>query len=400
MRIFVVALLGLMSCSCSLSVNSKELAKAVDEQIIPMEDHEFPKVIADAIADKKVLFLAEGRHWVQEQPELMASFLPTLHRKGYRVLLCEYPHADGWIADDYVLGSLNEIPTSLRAFEGLFLDRIREFNASLPMTDRLRVHNIDVNHDVSAFFSAVSYVERQIDAEGVFRDLQISWNGSLHYQVRTNEMIARHLLALEELRSRLNSEKDRLEEKWTPRWYGRVKELVEVEIASARFRNRTSYGRNEQVLREQTMILLADRRIAETPDRVAIIVGAAHAQKEGFMQISGLTSPTSIQWLGEHIRMNYASYHIAIFGAEGQVLLHFTDTKSQEVHVTDRPKADLLRIMAEKSGGKIVLLPLNSEVFGEWTCVDYRRTEPGAQFDAYILYPHMTPLRSLGLLHP
>jgi erythromycin esterase-like protein len=389
MKQIIPAVFLLFLCACSFSTSYKELATTVDEYMVPIQDSRFPKFMDDVLTDRKVLLLGEQPHCTQEQPEFICSLLPTLHKKGYRTLLCESYHAYSWISEDYVLGSLNAIPTDLRAFEGLLLDGVRQFNASLPPSERIRVQQIDVNHSLSAFFTSLGCIERQIDTEDLFSGvrsaLDLNSPGSA-------QSLVRYRSALEALQSRLGTEKERLEKKWGTQWHGRILELVEVEKTSVGIRKK--FNNN---LREKQIIELADRRIGETRGRVVINVGGFHAQK----QASLYALPLQVkEWLGEHIQRQYPSCHIAFGAAQGRYLENYDDTKSVEVKPPSKfSKKNLFRILSEKSNGQTVALPLDSAVFEKRIWVHNFWVKPRDQFDAYILFPHISPLKSLELLH-
>jgi hypothetical protein len=382
MRRIVPVLFLLVLAGCSFSARYESLVREVDARIVPMEDNRIPQVLVDGFADKKVFVIGE-EHYVQEQQEFLVSLLPSLYEHGYRLILIEDLHAYGWIAEDYVLGSIDDIPPGLKKMNGFLLEGVRRFNSSLPMDERIRVQAIDMNHQFAAFSVSLGFLRRRIEAKGVLDEIF----GPVTSDLAIPPDRSGRLAVLESLKAKLDSEKDRFQGLLTPKWYARLGELVEVEIISSRLRKKF-----DDKAREKLITLLTDRRIAETPGRVVLHCGMTHAQKRPFRDVG----QTTLAYVGEHIRRNYSSHHVACFGVRGKMKKHFYDKEWKDVNrLVELPKNDLLRTMAEKAGGRVAVLPLNSPVFSKWTKVCGARTKPSRQFDAYVLFPTKTPLRSM-----
>lgn len=380
LRLMLYLLLVIVA-GCSANRNRNKLVKAVDSEITFLQDGKLPGPFLKNISDNEILILGE-EHYVQEHQEFIGSIIPQLYEQGYRQLLIEDSHAFSWAAEDYVLGLIDEIPWRLRAFHGLLLEKVRQFNSTLPMDERIRVNAIDITH--SGFGESRQFLASRIKTDDLFKGLPVS--SPEKYQP-----------VLEEVRQRLENEKERWETLLTPRWYARILEMVEVELASNQIR-KWSDPKNDDANREKWMITLIERRMAENKGRTIINCGQTHAQKQYYREWG---SAANYKHLGMYLHEKYKTYHVAFWGAKGEKKNHYNDTKYKIINrFKDCPKDDIVRILAEKAGDIIAMLPLDADIFKDWATAGSFKTQPQNQFDAYILYPKITFLQSLKDAEP
>lgn len=373
---FLSAMLLVTSAACGPGRNQDKMVMAVESRMAVVQDAQLPGPVLDAVSKSNVLILGE-EHYVQEHQEFIGALLPVLHKLGYRLLLTEQAHAFGWISEDYVLGTLDEIPWPLKAFDGLLLEKVRQFNSTLAMDERIRVQAIDINH--LGFGDSLQFLKNRIETRDLFEILR----------VKTPEQ---YPPALEKVRERLVSEKDYWIEQWSRQWYDRVCELVEIELATIPIRSNRD-PKNQSADREKLMILLAERRITETRGKVAVNCGQTHAQKKHFRDWYPVVN---YQLLGMYLRGKYHTYHVAFWGAQGEKKQHFYDAECVKFNrLKDCPQDDLVRILAEKAENRIVVLPLDTDVFAESATAAGKKTSPSEQFDAWVLYPRITLLQSM-----
>lgn len=365
--------LGLLT-GCGDSSNAQWDA-AVGSGLETIENGALPDRFANAIASCKILVLGE-EHYVQEHQEFVAASLPALHKLGYRTLLIEECQAYDPIIDAYTTGKTGEIPWRLKAMNGYLLDKAREFNATIPDNQKIRVAAIDINH--GGFSESIAWVKNQIDKTDL-----------IHVYTGPDE--AQYVNSLTALMGRLDSDRKKLEPIWSPEWYARVHEMVEIEILSLPIR-KWKNGEKDSEAREKIMIDLIDRRVAESSAKIVLNCGQTHAQKLGYSDWSNY----NFKRLGEYIHHKYNSYHIAFYGVKG----FKRDTwYKPDGHTVDRlaqcSNDDIVRIMAGRSGEKTAVLTLQPDLFKEPAEVAGMRTCPNKQFDAYVVYPRMTVLKSL-----
>jgi hypothetical protein len=180
--------------------------------------------------------------------------------------------------------------------------------------------------------------------------------------------------------------------------YALLADIVDVELRSRPIRAAGDQLSRERFLRERLSATLASAGTAG----VVANLGMYHAQKSALM---GGTPEVVGTWLANHPEAYGGDptrlRAVAFVGARGERLWHFYDAEPWSFDlVRDDPDMSLTRILSEHAGAQLAYLPLTDPVFQRDVAVDYGHDEHvlpiGRQFDAIVLYPTVSVLRSLS----
>ena len=144
----IACLAAATGCSRTTGLPAADLRPVVERDGVSFTAQAIPAEVLDRLAQNRVVVVGET-HLIREQGELLGELLRSLHSRGFRQLLLEWPHMADWLLADYVEGTGLEpafVPPVTNV-GGSVLTAIRDFNRTLPETDRIQVHAIDANLD-------------------------------------------------------------------------------------------------------------------------------------------------------------------------------------------------------------------------------------------------------------
>jgi erythromycin esterase-like protein len=349
---------------------------------------EIPDALAGALAGRRVVLFGET-HYVQEHQDLLVRLLPRLHAAGFRFILQEDMQAMAWPGEEYAMLRSDELPHDVAAFDRSLLSGLRAFNAGLPEAERIHFAGFDMNHSDGMFGWAAAEFQRRF---GHVPQL----DAALAEPPRST----RYAAELEVAAARLQAEREAVIAVLGAARHAELLDLVDVERKSVPVRARFSDDAREEIIRERVTRALAVAGNAA----VAVNAGMNHAQKEKFM---GATSEYVGTWLAKHPEAyggdRAALLSIAFTGAKGtrRGQAWTPDTWTFDV-VAQAAENDLIRIVAEQAAGRSAWLPLRDALFEERIDMDLggwiQTARPRRQFDALVVYPEVSVLKSLALL--
>ena len=332
-----------------------QLSAVITRDGVPFAEDAIPDVVLDRLADNRVVVLGETHH-LREHWDFTAGLLQELHAHGFRQLLVEQPQMADWLLDDYVSGGLLEPDLVPPAHWRQTFVAIREFNAALPLMDRIHVRAIDVNEEfyggANAFRSLLEAVAGHLPTAGPV-DVFLQED----YGIPENQPGA-----IENLRASLETDRTALVASWGSDWYETVLAMVDVERASIDIRaHRKTDDSTAARAREDVIKHLADARIASYAHGTVINIGGHHAQKTHLMG-------TEQEWLGDYLVhrstaidgtvmvVGFASARTDLLAGAGGTPFDVLDTS---------PENELFRVMVETWPGRTVFLPLDDPVFAD-----------------------------------
>ena len=379
-----LAILGAATgCSSVTGVPAADLRPAVERDGVPFAAQSIPVEILDRLAANQVVVVGET-HLISEHRQLVAELVRSLHSRGFRQLLLEWPHMADWLLSDFVEdGGLEPGWAPSVALWGEMITAVRDFNRSLPEADRVHVHAIDVNLD--NYGGAPSFRNMLGELAGHLADRgPIGAFLGLRYGTPDEQTSA-----LASLRSELQVRRTDLVAAWGSHWYDVVSEMVEVELASVGIRaRRTSHYDQTAREREDVMKRLADLRLGGYGYRTLVNVGGNHAQKS---RLKG----TDLQWLGDYLvhesrAVGGAVFVVAVTPAQ---ILSAAGGSAESYNVMEAsPENELWRVMHETWPDRIGFLPLDDPLFGTGpVLMNFEGTiyegAPKAHYDAFVLLP-------------
>jgi erythromycin esterase-like protein len=348
-----------------------------------------PDALAAALAGRRVVLLGET-HYVQEHQDFLVRLLPRLHAAGFRFILQEDSQAMAWPGEEYAMLRSDELPDDVAAFDRTLLSGLRAFNASLPEAERIHFAGFDMNHSDGLFGSAAAEFQRRF---GQVPQLE----AALGARPRSSG----YAVELDTAAARLEAEREGVIAIVGAGRYAELVDLVDVERKSVPVRSQFTDDAREAIIRERVAKALA----AAGSAAVAVNTGMNHAQKEKFM---GATSEYVGTWLKNHPEVyggdREKMLSIAFTGGRGTRRTEAWTTGTWTFDVTkDAAENDLIRIVAEQAAGQSAWLPLPDPIFEERIDIDLGRSiytvRPRRQFDAFVVYPDVSVLESLSLLH-
>ena len=349
---FAGAAVALLACSDVTELEAPTLAAIVARDGIPFAHDAVPVDVVEMLAGAQVVVVGET-HFLREHREFVASLLGSLHARGYRQVLMEWPHAYDWV--------LNDFATDGEAMPGwvppvhlgaLLIEWIRDFNRALPVEERIRLGALDVNLD--EYGGAEMFV-------GSLRSLSASLGDSgpiAEFLAGPYAGSDRQREALEELLAQLASETATWVEAWGEERYRTVLEMAEVELVSVPVRAlRADRYDVSTRLREEAIKRIVDRRVGEVAGGTLINIGSTHAQK---LPLFG----TDAEWLGD-----YLVHESIVAGGSVQVLdvsparVRPASGGPVENPLAIAPENELFRTVHETWPDLAVFLPLDDPVF-------------------------------------
>ena len=376
-----------------------------------------PSELVEALRPHRLVLLGES-HYVQEHQDFVVLLLKELHPHGLRWFADELSHASGWAVDDYVRGLRDDPPPSVARMNQTYLDGLRAFNATLPPSERIRFRYIDMNHNPTAFQTSLQMMLRETDLSPVAGEVATilaldPYGEEYREALRALEWATRvppdagadvseagtagagTVTANPSVGAGVGAA---LRDQAGDRWFNRLRETLEIEIRSFPLRLQWDVAERELI-----MIDLVNAILDESGnDMVAVNTGMFHAQRQRFMG-------TRQEWLGEYLARNPRRggfYSIAFFGMSGERIRHSRDQNPQPMRpLAELPPRNLSRRIADAAvatgDGAIpaVFLPLDHPAFNRRMPVSYGlspvRAVPSRQFDALVVYPEISVLRSL-----
>lgn len=379
-----LALLAIaVACGGVTEVPAPELSRIVARDGVPFEMPSIPATVLDRLGSHRVVLVGE-RHFIREHRKLMVELVRSLHARGFRQLLLEWPQMADWLLADYLEGGRMmpdwEPPVSLGAS---MIRAVRDFNATLPPADRVRIRGIDVNLDdyggAGSFLDILGALAARLPEPGPLAGFPSAGYG-------TSETQEESLVAL---RDALLLRRGELIASWGKDSYDLVAEMVDVERVSVTVRaiRDDDYDRAVRV-REDEIKRVADLRLGDFGGRTLINVGSTHAQKR---RLFG----TDIEWLGDYLVHRSRAIGGTVFvmdvsPARGEP---GTGGAIADWDIRDSsPEGEIFRLMDETWPGRTVFLPLDDPVFGAGGIRMNVEAEiyvcaPRRQFDALVLLP-------------
>jgi len=380
-------------CSEPTGLPAAELRPAVERDGVAFTAQAIPAPLLDRLAQNRVVVVGET-HLIREQGELLGELLRSLHARGFRQLLLEWPHMADWLLADFVEGTGLEpgfVPP-LTNVGGSVLTAVRDFNRTLPEADRIHVRAIDVNLDeyggAPSFRNLLTALSRHLpDPAPVATFLRAAYDSP-----------ERQTAALNQLQGGLRAGETSLSASWGSRWHDVVSEMVEVELASVGIRagRQSDYDRTAGD-REDVIKRLADSRLDDYGFRTVVSAGNTHAQKSRLMGTEG------VEWLGDYLAHRSPAAGGPVFVlcvtparlvSEGASPTTLYDVMSES------PGNELWRLMHEAWPDRIAFLPLDDPVFGTGgVLMNFDGTvysgAPKAHYDALVLLPlsHRVPVQ-------
>ncbi|TVQ98240.1 MAG: hypothetical protein EA403_14245 [Spirochaetaceae bacterium] len=399
----------------SACVTSPGAGSAVDDAIAArarfFNPQAVPSELVEALRPHRLVLLGES-HYVQEHQDFVVLLLRELHPHGLRWFADELSHASGWAVDDFVRGLRDDPPPSVVRMNETYLNGLRAFNATLPPSERIRFRYIDMNHNPTAFQTSLQMMIRETDLSPVAAEI-VEVLASDPYDED-------YLEALHALERAIAPDRSTgaavqagasvvLRDRAADLWFHRLRETLEVEIRSFPLRLQWDVAERELI-----MIDLVNAILDESGnDMVAVNTGMFHAQRQRFMG-------TRQEWLGEYLVRNSqltqgaepgsqsGFYAIAFFGMRGERIRHSRDQQPQPMRpLAELPQRNLSRRIADAAASAAagdeaipaVFLPLDQKAFERRMLVSYGfspvRAIPARQFDAFVVYPEVSVLRSL-----
>jgi len=345
-----------------------------------------PDSLVSWLAGSRVILLGEV-HYVEEHQQLVADLLGRLHAAGLRHLAQETSGAVAWTGEEYVMLRGTSLPRELEMFDRALLEALRIFNRGLPEADRIHYAGFDMNHWPGMFQTGLAELQARFGVVPALAGVMAARPDTPAYAA-----------ALADLPGQLAADRASIEAALGPERYRLLSDLVALESRSLPLRTSFSNVAREAIIvdRVAEVLRLAGGAV------VAVGCGMNHAQRT---TLSGPTPVVLGTWLAAHPELYGGSANglraVAFAGARGQRISRFDDAVPWSFDlVREDPPNSLTRILAEKAEASLAWLPLVDPL---WTTsdvlVDYGRDvhvlPVGEQFDALVLYPSVTVLRSL-----
>ncbi len=351
---FVVAVglaIAAAACGSGASVTREDLTGIVRRDGIVFADDTIPDAVIDLLAQNQVVLIGETHH-LREHWAFDAQLLQRLHEHGFRQFLVEQAHMHEWLLEDQYVNGATLVPDWVPPpfFERRYA-ALREFNATLPAGERIRLRTMDANIDV--YGGAEGFRELLASLVDLLGPVDaVDEFGRTDYATPDSQVTA-----VEALRAALENDRATLTEAWGPRWYDRIVEMVEVERRSIDVR--ALEGDDSSRKREDVIKWVVDARLIEDPGGAVINIGAHHAQKAHLMG-------TEQEWMGDYLvnRSTAVTGGIIVIGATSARTVLERGAGGTPFDVRDTsPDDELYRVMAETYPDQTVFLPLDDPVF-------------------------------------
>jgi len=331
-------------------VSKTDLVQIVQRDSMAFNAGSIPDEAVDRLASNRVVIVGEF-HFLHEHRELIAELVRELHARGFRQYLFEWTQAADWLIADYVNdGGLMPEWTPPHDIGGEVITAIRDLNRTLPESERIEVHAIDIHLSdyggTDGWVLILGLVAQYLPDQGPI-------NAFLEGDHETFES---HRSLLVSLQNELQEERSDLIASWGDYWYDTVVEMVEVEIKSIPVRAIRESDYDESVrLREETIKWLADRRISGNPGGTLINFGNTHAQKEG------LWGTDDIEWLGDYLvhKSPMAKGSTFALWVAASRIVSVPGSGNPDFDLSGSPQNELLFAMAQTSSEQNIFLPLD-----------------------------------------
>lgn len=376
-----LGMLAFGACSSVVEVTAPELVEVVEADAVAFAPGSIPDELTDRLSQYRVVVVGES-HNLREHHEFVADLARTLHERGFRQILLESAQMNDFALDNYVNGG-PLLPGWVPPGDlfGALLTSIREFNASRPESDRIRIRCIDANLDdyggATGFRNLLGITPDAVrDSAPVQSFLQAPHGNASEERA-----------AIRALANSLESDRAGLESSWGESWYTTIAEMVEFEETSIDIRAIRGSNYDLSVRDRETVIKqLADRRIAEVEGGTIINYGDTHAQKK---RLFG----SKIEWLGDYLvhRSPVVQGDVFVFATIAATAVPMNGTT-----VVDRleasPRNEIFRVMHESWPGMTVFLPLDDPLFSRDGIVinmegDPLTCAPKDHYDGLLVHP-------------
>ena len=364
-------------------VSKTELEQVVQRDGVPFDVGSIPDEVIDHLATNRVVLVGEF-HFLHEHREIVSELVGELHARGFRQYLFEWTQAADWLVADYVNdGGLVSEWTPPHDIGGEVITAIRDFNRTLPESERIEVHAIDVHlpdyGGTDGWIFILSLLASHLPDPG---PITAFLDGD-------HETYESHRSLLGTLQAELQKGRSDLVASWGDYWYNIVVEMVEVELKSIPVRAIRESDYDESVrLREETIKWLADRRISNSLGGTLINFGNTHAQKEGLWGTDG------IEWLGDYlVHKNPATQGstITLWVAAAHIV-SVPSSGNPDFDLSASPTNELLHVMSQSWPEQSVFLLLDDPLFSTGrvpinSSGDIYIGAPKRHYDAVLLLP-------------
>jgi hypothetical protein len=364
-------------------ISSADLVSIVQRDGVSSRGESIPDEVVEMLAPNRVVILGE-MHFLREHREFVAELLGELHARGFRQYLFEWSQAADWLLSDYVSdGGLEPDFTPPHDIGGDVITAIRDFNRTLPESERIEVHGVDVH------LPDYGGTDGWVFVLGLLADHLPDPGPIAGFLNGNHSTFESHTALLEDLRDELQADRTDLVASWGDHWYDTVAEMVEVELLSVPVRSlrESDYERSVR-LREDAIKLLADRRISNNPGGTLINIGNTHAQKEGLWGTEG------VEWLGAYLahRSPVSKGSTMALTVVAAYIVSDPGSGSSDFDLSTSPANELFRVINETWPEERVFLPLDDPLFSTGRVPlnmsgDIYVSTPKRQFDAIILLP-------------
>jgi len=370
-------------------VSTAELEQIVRRDSVPFDGQAIPAEVLDRLASHRVVVVGEI-HFLREHGDLVAELLRELHARGFRQLLVEWAQAADWLLADYVNeGGLEPDwvpPGDISA--GVLARAIRDFNRTLPESDGIRIHAIDITlQDYGggeAFVWSLGRLAQHLPDPG-----PLSRFPPGEYDTPEGQRAQ-----VEALQAELTAGRSELVAVWGQHWYETVFELVEVELDSIPVRalRESDYDKSVR-LREDAIKRLVDRRLQDLAHGTLIKVGSTHAQKK---RLYG----TEIEWLGDYLvhQSQAVNGAVIVLDISAAHIVAGPGSGLPDYDLSASPNNELFRVMNQTWPDQIVFLPADDPLLSSGRVPmnsegTIYRGAPQQHFDGYVLLPsaHRVP---------
>jgi hypothetical protein len=380
----VVLTVGFVATSCILSpqVSTAELEQVIRRDGVPFEGGAIPEEVLDRLASHKVVLVGET-HFLHEHRELMIDLMRELHGRGYRQFMFEWTHLADWLLADFVEdGGLEPDWIPPLDIGGAMIIAIRDLNRTLPESERIRVHAIDITLDDygggKSFVGALSALARHLPDPGPLTALL---EGDYSTPERQEDQ-------LEALQAGLEAGRSELVASWWQHWYDTVVDLVEWEQVSVSIRaiRESKYDRSAR-MREDAIKQLVERRLEGYPHGTLINMGSTHAQKE---RLWG----TDIEWMGDYLvnKSEAAGGSVIALHVSAAHTVTIPGSGIPDKDLSASPENELFRVMNQTWQDRSVFLPVDDPLFSKARVpINIDGTiylgAPKRHYDAFIVLP-------------
>ena len=385
LRLTMVGLVvGLAATSCFLSpkVSTKELEQVVQRDGVAFDAGAIPEEVLSRLASHKVVLVGET-HFLHEHRGLMIDLMRELHARGFRQFLFEWTYLADWLLADFVGdGGLEPGWVPPLDIGGAMIIAIRDLNRTLPESEQISVHAIDVTLDDygggKSFVASLGALARHLPDPGPLTALLES-----RYDTPADQEIQ-----IEALQAALEAGRSELMASWGQEWYDTVVDMVKWEQVSVSIRalRETKYDKSVR-MREDAIKQLVERRLEGYPHGTLINIGSTHAQKK---RLYG----TEIEWLGEYLvnKSPAADGSVIVLDVSAACIVSVPGSGTPDYDLSASPENELFRVLNETWADQIVFMPVDDPLFSKMRVpINSEGTvylgAPKRHFDAFILLP-------------